>query len=218
MSMSRHAPLACVLALATVAACGRARRNEPPPAPSASATTAAMTTTTSTDAPAGSAAAPPPAPVPDGYQGAHVVDVIPSDHGDAVLLVADDESVVLPIFVGGTEALSIRLRLDGDKYQRPLTHDLLDSMVSRLGGRVWKVQVDELRGTTFIGSVFVRNGEQVVEVDSRPSDAIALALGNHVPIFVRKEVLGRAGIKKKDLVKDGHDLRLPPAPAEPLAL
>jgi bifunctional DNase/RNase len=125
-----------------------------------------------------------------------VLEVAETAQGNAVLLGNGGEDLVLPIFIGGTEALSIRLRLDGERYARPLTHDLLDALVARLGGALWKVHVHELRGYTFVGKVFVRQAEQIVEVDARPSDAIALALGNKVPIFVSREVLVSAGISR----------------------
>jgi bifunctional DNase/RNase len=132
-----------------------------------------------------------------------VLEVVPTERGEAVLLVDEAESVVVPIFVGGTEALSIKLRLERQRYQRPLTHDLLDDVVGKLGGAVHKVQVDELRGNIFVGSVFVRSGGTLVTLDARPSDAIALALGNRVPIYVAEKVIDAGGVKKGDLEKRG---------------
>jgi len=70
-------------------------------------------------------------------------------------------------FVGGTEALTIRLRVNGKRYQRPLTHDLLSSLVSELGGRPVKAQIDDMRDNTFYGSVFVRQGDRTLELDAR---------------------------------------------------
>jgi bifunctional DNase/RNase len=150
----------------------------------------------------------------------NVLEVAETAQGNAVLLGGDGEDLVLPIFVGGTEALSIRLRLEGDRYPRPLTHDLLDGLVKQLGGTLWKVHVDELRGHTFVGKVFVRQGDRIVEVDARPSDAIALALGSKAPIFVARDVLVSAGILRS-AVEDRGDgtLRIPGGrKQEPMAL
>jgi bifunctional DNase/RNase len=126
--------------------------------------------------------------------------------GAAVLLVDPSHTRVLPIFVGGTEALSIDLRMRKQKYQRPLTHDLLDSVLRELGGKLVRVQVDELREEVFIGSVFIETGGRTVRIDARPSDAIALALGAGVPILVARKVLDAAGVSPDSLAP-------PPAPA-----
>jgi bifunctional DNase/RNase len=78
---------------------------------------------------------------------------------------------------------------------RPLTHDLLDAIVGELGGKIVKVQVDALVDGVFIGSVYLRHhGGEVRKLDARPSDAIALALGNDVPIYVQQAVIDEAGI------------------------
>ena len=149
--------------------------------------------------PAASTAAAPtsvPEPVgaPDGYVEMRALRVAPLPQGDAVLLADAEEAVLLPIFVGGTEALSIQLRLAHEPFERPLTHDLLDSLLRELDGTIAKVQVDELRGTTFIGSVWLRHEGRVVSVDARPSDAIALAIGAGAPIYVARTVLTAAGL------------------------
>jgi bifunctional DNase/RNase len=124
-----------------------------------------------------------------------VVGVAPTADGEAVLLLDEARSVIVPIFVGGTEALSIQLRARKQRYERPLTHDLLDAVMRELGGSLVKVQVDDLKGTTFVGAIFLRVGDRTVEIDARPSDAIALAIGNHVPIFVAKRVIEQAGVR-----------------------
>ncbi len=114
--------------------------------------------------------------------------------GAAVVLIDSSRSKVLPIVVGSTEALSIHLRLAKQHLGRPLTHDLLESIVRELGGKVVRAQVDEIRGEAYIGSVFVQIGQRVARIDARPSDAIALALGNALPIFVARNVLDAAGV------------------------
>jgi bifunctional DNase/RNase len=191
-------------------------------------------------APTGSAAAPaaPESPSPDikapeikpsegapappqGYVIMKVADVVPTSQGNAVLLTDEAEERMLPIFVGGTEALSIQLRLDAKRYERPLTHDLLDNLVGKLGGDLVKVQVDEIRGSVFVGSVFVRQAGKIISVDARPSDAIALALGRRAPIFVASKVMDASSVKKRDLMRDAEEperFHLPKAPPDPLHL
>ena len=114
--------------------------------------------------------------------------------GAAVVLIDSTRSKALPIAISGTEALSIQLRLTKQHYPRPLTHDLMESIVRELGGKIVRVQVDEIRGEAFIASVFVQVGQRTSRIDARPSDGIALALGNALPVFVARKVLDRAGM------------------------
>ena len=100
---------------------------------------------------------------------------------------------VLPIFVGGPEAVAIVLALRGESFPRPLTHDLLASLIDCVDARVDHVEVTALREGTFLAELALeaRIGER--SIDSRPSDAIALALRVHVPLFVSEAVLDEAG-------------------------
>jgi bifunctional DNase/RNase len=142
---------------------------------------------------------------PPGYVRATVMDVVPTASGDAVLLMDEGGATVLPIFIGGTEALTIRLRLEGKHYKRPLTHDLLADMMRELGGAPVKVQVDDLRDETYFGSAFVeRNDGTVAELDARPSDCIAFALGEKVPNFVKQRVFEAGGVPTADVHDEGH--------------
>ena len=137
---------------------------------------------------------------PAGYQRASVLAVVSMrDGGNAVLLADAGGRTVLPIFIGGSEALSISLRLQGEHAERPLTHDLLSSLVAELGGKPIKVHVDELRGNTFIGSVFVEQNGRILHLDARPSDAIAFALGSGIPVFVATDVMATGGVSREEL-------------------
>jgi hypothetical protein len=141
---------------------------------------------------------------PAGYVVVRPKDQLDAARGNALLLVDVPEKHVVPIFVGGTEALSIRLRLDAQHYPRPLTHDLLDTLLRRLGARFESSQIDELRDNTFIGTVVVRDRDgQVLRIDARPSDAVALAIGNKAPIFMAQSVIDRAGYRIDQLDKIG---------------
>ncbi len=175
-----------LLISAVLAACGGPVRNQvPPPAPVAHA----------------SVEPSEPTGIPSGYVDAHVMQVVGQSDGAAVLLLDETTLAVLPIFVGGTEAASIELRMRGMAPPRPLTHDLLDKVMKRLHGELVKVQVDELRDGVFIGSIFVRVERRVIRIDSRPSDALALAIGSHVPIYVAKKVFEQAGIPKDTIMR-----------------
>jgi bifunctional DNase/RNase len=134
-------------------------------------------------------------------------------HGEAIVLLHPSDDVVLPIFVGGTEALSIELRLEKKRFRRPLTHDLLDALSAKLGAKMLRAQVDRLEDTAFIGRVFFERGGEVIELDARPSDAIALAIGNGAPIYVSEKLLAAAGVRPRDMPDER-----PSEGAEPVAL
>ncbi len=100
---------------------------------------------------------------------------------------------VLPIVIGIAEASSIRLKLSGFNPPRPLTHDLLRSVVEHLGAKLEKVVIDKLEDSTFHAKLHFRaKDESLVIVDARPSDSIALAVRMPSPIFVAEEVLEKA--------------------------
>jgi bifunctional DNase/RNase len=128
------------------------------------------------------------------------VNIAPTPQGLAIVLGDKAGTVLLPIFVGGTEAMSIELRMRQEKRERPLTHDLLDAVLRELRADLVKVHVDAVRENVFFGRVFLSHAGRQIEIDARPSDAIALAVGAEVPIFVASAVLQEAGI-----YKDGKD-------------
>lgn len=100
---------------------------------------------------------------------------------------------MLPILIGYYEAQSIHLALNDIQIQRPLTHDLVINIIDALDANMERVVINDLRDATFFARIhFTIAGEQV-EVDSRPSDAIALAVRNKTPIFVEPVVLDKAG-------------------------
>ena len=152
--------------------------------------------------------------VPTGFVSMQVAAVVPHDEGNTLLLVDGKAERVLPIGIGNAEALSIHLRLQGEKFARPLTHDLLDQLVSRLGGRVAKVHIEQLKDGVFHGRVFLNSPSGEIAVDARPSDACALALGSEAPIFVSASVLTEAGFDAQALL-EGHDGKGGEAPASP---
>ena len=95
-----------------------------------------------------------------------------------------------PIVIGMPEAVGIDRRLKAIGVRRPWTHDLLSNMITSLGGNVEKVVINDIDAHTYFAKICVRQGADLVEVDSRPSDAIALAAGLDVPLFVEEHVFG----------------------------
>ncbi len=96
---------------------------------------------------------------------------------------------VFPIVIGLTEAAAIERRLMGHDPPRPQTHELLADVIEQLGYRLEKVVISDLRNHTFYARLYLRKGDDVVDIDSRPSDAIALGIATEVPIFVAERVL-----------------------------
>src|SRR5918994_4704073 len=111
-----------------------------------------------------------------------------------VLLKTADDDKFLPIWIGHAEAAAILMRLQGATPPRPMTHDLLSELVAELQGEVVRVTVTELRENTFYARItIVQNGREV-EIDSRPSDAIALAVRCDAQIFATDDVIEESGI------------------------
>jgi uncharacterized protein len=101
----------------------------------------------------------------------------------------------LPIFIGQFEAEAITIELQSAAHPRPLTHDLLKSVITEMGGRVAYILVNDLRNDTFYARIVVDINGKKIEVDSRPSDAIALAVRVHAPIFVNEAVMEKSSVE-----------------------
>jgi bifunctional DNase/RNase len=147
-------------------------------------------------------------PAPRGFHKAKVLEVIQTPDGPAVLLLSHDQTRLLPIIVGDSEAMSIKLRIERRRFARPLTHDLLDQIVGQLGGKVLKVHIDSLASGVFTGRVYLWTSTQIHELDARPSDAIALALGADAPVLVSDKIMTSVGLSQDDL----DDITEPNAP------
>jgi len=120
----------------------------------------------------------------------------PVSNSPIVVLKDDDEKFFLPIWVGIFEANAIALQLENITTPRPMTHDLLRTMISELDARVTRIVINDLKDSTFfaqIGLLIHRTGgDLTLEIDARPSDALALALRAEAPIFVSQAVLEQA--------------------------
>lgn len=123
-----------------------------------------------------------------------------SQHRIVVLKDAEGDRY-LPIWIGPFEADAITVELQEVPPPRPLTHDLLKSVIRELGGRVVHILISELRNDIYYARVVIEIDGRQVEVDSRSSDAIALAVRVKAPIFVAEQVMNKAGIKPDDDVE-----------------
>jgi len=116
-----------------------------------------------------------------------------SNMGFVVLLKGDNDERVLPIFIGTVEARAIALYNNNVKIPRPLTHDLMKNILENLECKVKRIEVCDLREGTFIGRLILEKDGSEMEIDSRPSDAIAIALLFSAPMYVDEKVMDEAG-------------------------
>ncbi len=105
-----------------------------------------------------------------------------------VLLKSSEGDEVLPIWIGHAEGVAIQLSMGGEKFERPLTHDLLKLAIEGLGATLSKVAVTDLSNNTFFAKLYLQRGTEVIVVDARPSDSVALALRFDAPIYVARDV------------------------------
>jgi bifunctional DNase/RNase len=112
-----------------------------------------------------------------------------------VLLKTADGNRYLPIWIGQPEAAAILMKLQGAATPRPMTHDLVTEMLEQLDAQVVRITVTELRDNTFYASITVQQNGSEIEVDSRPSDAIALAVRAEAPIFAADRVIEESAIE-----------------------
>ena len=134
------------------------------------------------------------------------VGIEPTNHAPFVLLKNEEDEMALLIGIGIFEATQISMKLEHQQPPRPMTHDLLKSVLDGLGAKVSKVFVNKLAQDTFFAQITLEMNGVVVEVDSRPSDAIALALRVEAPIYVAEEVLGQAGVRVKGAGEEGETM------------
>ena len=129
----------------------------------------------------------------------------PMNYQRVVILKEKDSDRYLPIWIGQFEADAIAVKLQEVKVPRPLTHDLLGNVIDAMGGVVKRVVVSDLQNDTFYAKIILEFGENSnghsKEVDSRPSDALALAVRTGVPIFVEEGVLSKAGVQLDEEAK-----------------
>lgn len=120
--------------------------------------------------------------------------VDPSTNMPVVILKDPNSDTVLPIWVGLYEAQAIQLEVMKATTPRPYTHDLLKNVVMGLNAEVRRVVVSELRGDTFYAVIWMEQNGEIIAIDARPSDALALALRSDCPIYVAEEVLQAAKV------------------------
>jgi uncharacterized protein len=119
--------------------------------------------------------------------------IINEVHDQQIIMLREVEGErSFPIVIGIFEATSIDRRVKGMPSPRPLTHDLVAAVIDQMGGELQDIYICELKEHTYFAKLRIRKDGELVEIDSRPSDAIALAVTAQVPIYVAEDVLGEA--------------------------
>ena len=119
--------------------------------------------------------------------------IISEIHEQQVIMLKEvDGDRSFPIVIGIFEATSIDRRVKGMPSPRPLTHDLITNVIDQMGGELQDIYISELRDHTYYAKLRIRHEGELIEIDCRPSDAIALAVTAKVPIYVAEDVLGEA--------------------------
>ena len=121
--------------------------------------------------------------------------------GPIVILQEKNGTAKLPIWIGSAEASAIATEVQGREFQRPLTHDLLATTIRSLGALVTRIEIASLKDKTYFARVVLQRGDQLVAIDARPSDSIALAVRMKAPIFVSPTLLTH---ELDDVLPDEH--------------
>ena len=138
------------------------------------------------------------------------VKTVTADQGGnfLVLLMDDEEKKVLPISIGPLEAQAIAIVLQGETPPRPLTHDLLKAVCENLGGEMEKVIITDIKESTFYAEVYLQQNSETLVIDSRPSDAIALALRFGAPIYMATRLIEFTYDYQDIIAREGGDEEL----------
>ena len=123
-----------------------------------------------------------------------------------ILLKAVDGNEFLPIWIGHPEAAAILMKLQDVDTPRPMTHDLMAGVFAELELECSQISITELRDNTFYAMITLKSGDRELEIDARPSDAIALAVRTKAPIFVAEDVIAESAIEFEHEVEDTEEV------------
>ncbi|BCS87305.1 bifunctional nuclease family protein [Pseudodesulfovibrio sediminis] len=110
-----------------------------------------------------------------------------------IVLKNEEETMVLPIWIGAMEAMSISMAINDVDFPRPMTHDLMLNVIDKMGGSLTRIEITDIENGTFFAELVVSTEEKTMRIDSRPSDAIALAVRTKCAIYAGESVLDSAG-------------------------
>ena len=130
-------------------------------------------------------------------KGVYIIDTI---HGPTpMVIISNEDEEIMPVYVGMAEGVSIHSALNNEVTQRPMTHDLMTTIIERLGATITGVQIDEIEDSIYYARLTLSYNGSTIDIDARPSDCISLAVRRDVPIKVRKSVFESSTISEDDL-------------------
>jgi bifunctional DNase/RNase len=129
--------------------------------------------------------------------------------GFSVVLKDVGSDTYMPIYIGTAEGVAIQRGLDRERPVRPMTHNLLADVISRMGGTVDHLTVSDLVDGTYYGTLYIKQGKKVHEIDCRPSDGMALATTAGAPVKIAKKVLAKAGMSAAEMQAEGFPVASP---------
>jgi bifunctional DNase/RNase len=140
--------------------------------------------------------------VPVNVRGVYFVSTITGPQ--AVVFLSDNGERMVPIYIGPAEAISIDIALRKETTPRPMTHDLLKSIMDNCGIGIDRIVIDDLDEQVFYARLMLKNGGRDIEIDARPSDCIALAVRSDARIFIEQGILDKVSIDRKDIEAAGN--------------
>lgn len=129
-----------------------------------------------------------------------IEDIVMTNTGFAMIFYDRESNRVLPIFIGPFEANGILMKLQDYKFPRPLTYDLIRNILDSMGAFVEKVVINDLRDNTFYATLYINFQGNVLEIDSRPSDAVAIAVRFNAPIYVAQHVMDMSSVHRSEYI------------------
>ena len=140
--------------------------------------------------------------VPVSVRGVYFVSTITGPQ--AVVFLSDNGDRMVPIYIGPAEAISIDVALRKETTPRPMTHDLVKSIMDSFGISINKIVIDDLDEQVFYARLMLKEGGREIEIDARPSDCIALAVRSSASIFIEQGILDKVSIDRKDIEAAGN--------------
>ncbi len=132
----------------------------------------------------------------------HKIEYHPSSKGYILFLKKENSTIKIPILIGSNEAQSLSLAYEDIRLPRPTTHDLVLNIINELDTEIKQVIIKKYHNGTFFASILIQKNNETIEIDSRPSDAISIALKKNIPIYVTNEIL--KSIKSKNIISNQH--------------
>lgn len=140
--------------------------------------------------------------VPVQVKGVYFVSTITGPQ--AVVFISGDSERMVPIYIGLAEAISIDIALRNETTPRPMTHDLMKSVMDNFNIRIDRILIDDLDEQVFYARLMLKDTDREIEIDARPSDCIALAVRTSAKIFIDREILDKVAVSKQDIEAAGN--------------